>query len=427
MTQSPDDLGEEPTRRIFTEQIVPDLLTGQPQHEPVVVIIAGPPGAGKSRAQDAIVTRLGRQQGVVIDADDLRSYHPRYEAHALADDLAASARTQPTASRWVNMAVDHAIAHRYDIVYSTTLGNPAQCANRLKHFRAERCRVVVAIVGVHEAQSRLGVLHRYQDGRDRYGHGRFVPAAYQQRAYEGLLGAVDRIDNEHLADEVYVLRRDGHVTYHNVLEEGQWREPPGARRAVEEARNRPWTAAETIDFREAVAALDGRLRAELRGELAAVLKDAATHIRASLGAASHEGAENRGDITDRDRERLPRSLGEAGSQPIELTAHRVQRGDPGSHQGQGTRMGERQGSRQLDQAAATRRAKASHRPPVRAFDAEAAHGDVQVRPGAADLAGEGFPRSAMTEVEGACQARAAGPSTQGAAATPPHPRPAPGR
>lgn len=41
-------------RRIFREEIVPDLLAREPQEEPVVVFVAGQQGAGKSRIADMV-------------------------------------------------------------------------------------------------------------------------------------------------------------------------------------------------------------------------------------------------------------------------------------------------------------------------------------------------------------------------------------
>ncbi|MGC4773676.1 zeta toxin family protein [Micromonospora sp. DT44] len=47
-------------RRIFDEQIVPDLLDGAARRDkPVVVFVVGQPGAGKSRTQQQLLTRDG--------------------------------------------------------------------------------------------------------------------------------------------------------------------------------------------------------------------------------------------------------------------------------------------------------------------------------------------------------------------------------
>ena len=277
---------EESARR-FREQIVPQRLAhGIPQDRPVLVIVAGQPGAGKSVVEDRIRADLGGGT-VTIDADDMRTHHPDYVPLALRNDRLAAPATHPDAARWVEMAKDHCISQRYNVVLSTTLRTPEGAQATIAKFRQAGYRVEVAALAVHEGASRLGVLRRYQRGREDAGFGRYVPAAFQRDAYPGLLAALDRIDTDRLADAVRVYRRDGRRLYANQLDErGQWAHPPGARAAVETGRALPWTREEIAAFRDQAEYLRDRLPEDLQADLLTAARAARNHIAAAGTAAS---------------------------------------------------------------------------------------------------------------------------------------------
>src|SRR5260370_11418695 len=67
-------------RRIFCEQIVPELLARpEPQDEPVVVFVVGQQGAGKSRIADMVGAVLAGRGGFAeLDSDFYKPYHPAY-------------------------------------------------------------------------------------------------------------------------------------------------------------------------------------------------------------------------------------------------------------------------------------------------------------------------------------------------------------
>jgi UDP-N-acetylglucosamine kinase len=86
-------------RRIFRDEIVPDLLAGpERQNHPVVVILAGQHGAGKSRAAATIGAELARRGGYAeLDSDLYRPYHPAHDALIRRDDTLMAAYLGPDA------------------------------------------------------------------------------------------------------------------------------------------------------------------------------------------------------------------------------------------------------------------------------------------------------------------------------------------
>jgi hypothetical protein len=150
-------------------------------------------------------------------------------------------------------------------------------------FRQAGYRVEVAIMAVPEAQSRLGILDRYDAQVQTTGHGRLTLRDNHDSAYAGVLVTAEAIERDHLADDVSVYRRGNVVLYHNELgEDGTWRDPPGLREAIERERSRPWTLKESRQFADTYHRLAGRLGAEFHGELDSIARAAAPLLHADV-------------------------------------------------------------------------------------------------------------------------------------------------
>jgi hypothetical protein len=272
-------LPPEQLQHIFDTQIAP-ALTGTPSDTPTLVLIGGQPGSGKTTIQSAVVAHLGRDQAVPLDGDDLLDFHPGYRRLTREDDLSASLLVDDASGRWWTMAVEHIRRERLDVVITVPFGNADWAGDRMLDFRNAGYRVEVAFVALHEARSLLSVVDRYQRERDTNGAGRWVKPENHDRAYAGVLATADRVDAERLADTVLVVRRGGDVLYTNHRTADGWERPPGIRQAVEVERARPWTTAETTDFRDRAAALAGRISEAVAPALQAAVARGLAHLQA---------------------------------------------------------------------------------------------------------------------------------------------------
>ncbi|WP_433121927.1 zeta toxin family protein [Micromonospora sp. CA-246542] len=268
-------------RRIFDEQIRP-IYVGTARQTPTVFFIAGQPGAGKTTVESRIAQQLGVEEAVRVDGDDLFSYHPAFERLTAENDHTARTLLADAADEWWTMLTDYLREQRTDIIISAPLAGPDWAAARFTDFRQAGYRVEYVFVAVHEARSLLAILDRYQHDKDQYGVGRFVRPDAHDRAYGAVLGTVDRLEAERLVDAVYVVRRGGDLVHQNSLDEaGNWRDPPGLRRAIENERSRAWTVDERNHFQRRVEATAGRISEHL----APVLADAIRRAMAHLGPA----------------------------------------------------------------------------------------------------------------------------------------------
>jgi UDP-N-acetylglucosamine kinase len=288
-------LSEADSRRIFRDQIVPEeLAVAATQDNPVVVFVAGQPGAGKTQTTDDIKEQLDRRGGaVVVNSDYYKPYHPEYNRLLAEDDRTAAPYTSMDGRRWMAQAEEYLIAHRADTIIETTMRDPGDFIEPAKMFRDAGYRVEVAIMAVPEPLSRLGIVHRYHDQVQQLGHGRLTPRANHDASYRGVLDAAEVIDRERIVDVASVLRRGKEQVAVNYLHaDGQWHWPDRSiSQAVTAERTRSWTPQETQAFTTTIA----KLRAEMGPDWHRELGEIAT-MAAPLRAATPKPAVAASDV-----------------------------------------------------------------------------------------------------------------------------------
>src|SRR6266550_6974860 len=92
---SASTLSESESQRIFSEAIAPVITSRVGADRPVtprVIMLGGQPGSGKtSRLRFPAEDELKGAGGfITIDADQLRTYHPQWEALSQEDDSTAA-------------------------------------------------------------------------------------------------------------------------------------------------------------------------------------------------------------------------------------------------------------------------------------------------------------------------------------------------
>ena len=246
-------LEETESERIFRDRIAPVELTGTSQIQPVVVIVAGQPGDGKAAitalAQDVLNSR-GRS--VTISPDRYEPHHPSFHA-LMAEEPLLVGRADEDAMRWTTRAAAYARSQRFNVVIESVLRDPGAFADQARQFKAAGYQVEVALVAVHEAASRFGVLDRHLRALEVFGYGRLAETEVHDACYQAVLRGAEVVDREEIADRVAVLRPDGRLIYGNQrIAGGGWQQPPSTAEAINWERRRPWTVAESRLFLDAV-------------------------------------------------------------------------------------------------------------------------------------------------------------------------------
>ncbi|MEU9072376.1 zeta toxin family protein [Streptomyces sp. NPDC048306] len=235
-------LADEEHERVLVSRVLPAWTSSAvPQKQPVAVLVAGPPGSGKSNLVDVLHTVMHRRGGAVQVGRDLyKASHPAYADLVRSEDPAAGVRVRPDVLRWQAEVEEYVRRRRFDAVVETPLADPEQA----RAYRAAGYRVELVVLATAQAVTQLSVVDRYLDT------GRYISFDNFDTCVRRLPESVQRIEAEQLADSVMVIRRDLDVLYDNALtDEGRWRSPTGAHQALVAEWTRPWTAAETWRFR----------------------------------------------------------------------------------------------------------------------------------------------------------------------------------
>jgi pantothenate kinase-related protein Tda10 len=233
------------------------------QERPVVVFVAGQPGAGKTVIADLVQAVLDRRGGAVrVGADLYKSLHRSY-AEALSKDVrTAGAAVRADTRRWQAEVEAYVRDRGFDAVVETALADVDGFRVDAAAYRWAGYRVEVLALATPEALSQLGILDRYVTGAFD-GAGRYVSWENHDACARALPGVLEAVEAEQLADRVTVVRRDGTALYANELDvDGEWVRHPAAAAAVVDERARPWTAPETLRFRADLAATDRRVHHE---------------------------------------------------------------------------------------------------------------------------------------------------------------------
>ncbi|MEU5971944.1 zeta toxin family protein [Streptomyces globisporus] len=274
---APAVLGAAVHMDVLRQLILPAATrTAAPQERPVVVLVAGQPGAGKTEIADLVQASLGRRGGAVRVCRDLyKPMHPSYAALLAADVRTAGAKVRPDTSRWQAQVEEHVRAQRFDAVVESALADPTEFRASSAAYRSSGHRIEIVVVATAEAWSQLGTLDRLLTGAAAGEGPRYVGWDNLDTCAKELPGTLAVIEAEQLADRITVVRRDRTVLYDNELIEGTWRRRTAAERAVLRERHRPWGARETALFHRALAQAQVRVHRDLpEDERLAVQRDA---------------------------------------------------------------------------------------------------------------------------------------------------------
>jgi hypothetical protein len=251
-------------QRVLAEWLPVWTRGAVPQERPVVVVVAGQPGAGKTAVADLVEAALKRRGGAVRVCRDLYKHAHRAYAAALAADIrTAGAAVRPDTSRWQAEVEEHVRARRFDAVVESALADADGFRTSSTAYRRSRHRIEIVVVATAEAWSQLGTLDRLLDGAAGGEGARYVAWDNLDTCVEELPATLAVIEAEHLADRITVVRRDGTVLYDNELLDGTWRRRTAAGKAVVYEQRRPWSAKETAVFQHALARAEVRVHRDL--------------------------------------------------------------------------------------------------------------------------------------------------------------------
>ena len=197
---------------VFEKLVVPMMLNKVvTQDRPVVVVVAGQPGAGKTRA--AHLVRRSVNQPVHLAGDDFKALHPDYWQLLHQDPRVASAPIRADYRAWQARAEAYVRERCGNLVIETTPADPAQFAATARTFRRAGYRVELLVLAVRAADSRQGTAHRYARVSARGVPARYTSTAGHDAHFQVLPEVVAAAEELAVVDQVTVMRRDTVALY----------------------------------------------------------------------------------------------------------------------------------------------------------------------------------------------------------------------
>lgn len=247
-------LPERKNLKIFLEEIIPERFSSTKTNtDPEIFALLASPGTGKSRLSDGLQESYFTHHGgaIPLDSDLYKPYHPAYSWLLDEDDRTAAQLVRQDGRRWLARGQAHVREHRLNALLDW-IGSATDIDEFMKLMREYReagFRRSAVVIAAPAALSRLGIVQRFCGQRQQSGVGRLTKTENHDASYAGIPETCDRIDDLRLAEELFVLRRNGKIVGFNAVgEDGYWIGEPRTRDIVEAERSRPWTQQESLDF-----------------------------------------------------------------------------------------------------------------------------------------------------------------------------------
>jgi len=233
----------------YYRDIETDLLRNtRPVSQPRIVITGGQPGSGKSKLLEQGKKDFSDENVVVINGDDLRSYHPHAEEIFRLDDNKFADRTDPDCREWTKRLFERAIETKRNIVFESTMREADPISKTMKRLKAGGYHLTAKVVASHERFSTTGIFRRYEEQKSVKGYGRWSELSSHDAGYSGMLKTVEYIEKHGLVDRLEVYSRSGDLLYANNYDNGKWQNSAIALVVIKAERERAPTEAEKANF-----------------------------------------------------------------------------------------------------------------------------------------------------------------------------------
>lgn len=195
--------------KIIGNLIIEDYTRGiTPVENPIVIILGGQPGAGKSELITQAQSMIGKN-AVICNADDYRDYHPKSDEIKQKHEAYYPEITVTYSQPWNNRLKAHCEANRFNYILETTFSSGDVMNNTIRALKEKGYTVYVMVLAVNKRLSFLGTRLRYEGMKANDGYGRLVVQAVHDQKYELVASTLEAVQNAHLYDKLFIYGRAG--------------------------------------------------------------------------------------------------------------------------------------------------------------------------------------------------------------------------
>jgi hypothetical protein len=236
------ELDDASSARIFKKKIAPKSLSAcEKQEHPVAIITGGQPGAGKSELRKRFIASFQERGGcLIIDVDDLRKHHPKYQDFLIGDkDKSAASLTHVDAKKWSQSLLTEGIKGRRHLVIDQTSRDPDGLVGLGKLLRESGYQSELHMMAVNPAVSVQRIHWRYETDKAEFGVARFVDSTIHDKAVTGVLEATKAAEEKRAVDRVVLYDKKHNQIYENRLVKGEWVNPVRGKETMRAEQTRP--------------------------------------------------------------------------------------------------------------------------------------------------------------------------------------------
>jgi len=274
---SKDNLSSSEHNKRFKDEIAPEKLKGlTPVLRPKMFMLGGQPGAGKTQIRKAITDQPQFKGALIVDPDELRTFHPRYLQLMRDDPDNAAGRVHYDASRWAQELREAAIKLKLNVVLDTSMGgNPSASVSAAKGAAKAGYDVEVHVAAVSIEASQQGVRKRFEEAHVEYAKDpvgnlppRNVPMWKQQDAYNKIPTAIEALAQSGVVSRIRIADRSG-KSLNDVSGKFAVKKDggKGSTKALKEERTRPWTAQEILHYEQTNLDIEDNLEVRVKKQV----------------------------------------------------------------------------------------------------------------------------------------------------------------
>ena len=185
------------------------------QENPIAIIVAGQPGAGKSGLIDKTFAEI--EDSIVLDVDDFRYFHPDIKEilKKYPNDLATFTIT--FVNRIFKKILAKLIDKKYNLIMQKTLRDDEVIYDTNIPLVNAGYTIALRVIAVSPIESKLSTLERSLAVKRTVGYCRWTPLKNQDYAINGLVPTTKAVFESDYCDIVQVYKRNNIPTNSNLI------------------------------------------------------------------------------------------------------------------------------------------------------------------------------------------------------------------
>lgn len=216
------ELGQVERDAILRRSILPLIFStgAQPEPTPRLILIAGQPGSGRSRAVSRVSSEH-RQYLSVINGDDMRAFHPHFTAATHRRSADASGGLAHATAGWVRDCIRHARERKHSLLLEGAFLDPKVAVGTAERFAGEGFETRIVVVASRRAESLLSVASLYLRDVHASAPAQLVSREVHDLAFEATRALVAAVEDSASVDRLTIPKRNGETAFDAHRDDGR--------------------------------------------------------------------------------------------------------------------------------------------------------------------------------------------------------------